>query len=190
MHQQRVEPLQHRRVAKDQVPCPFARIGRPGGGGGKAVEQLGTRRVKLVRDAVPMLSPTDLDLLIQPWLRPREILNPGKTIVLAHILQACSVHLPGQPFPSLQADLHRKGKPGLKARVHETEHGMNPVVVKKEALAQPRHQLKLLRLLIAVDLKLRQGSTQVNPQTGPLLTFGWAAIRRANASLSIGLEAR
>src|SRR6266566_4487869 len=95
-------------------------------------------------------------------LQPRAILgegaqspvfHPGKAVVLPHKPQARGRHLPGQPLPSVQADLDGEGKPSLNARVHETPAGMNRVVVKKQTFSPTLHQVQLLRLAIAVDLK-------------------------------------
>ncbi len=57
-------------------------------GDGKFVEQLGAQGMKLVSDGVQMLSPRDLHFLIQQLLRPGEILDSGKAVVLTHIPQA------------------------------------------------------------------------------------------------------
>jgi hypothetical protein len=157
MHQQGIEPVQDRGVTKDQIRGPFALVCRPAVGSGKVVEQLGAQERELVGDGVKVLSPTDLHLLIEQSLRPGEVLDPRKTVLLPRIPQALHLDLSRQPLSPVQANLNGEGKLSLDACFHETESRMNPVVAQEQAFAQWRLHLESLGFRVAVHLEAVSG---------------------------------
>ncbi len=116
-------------------------------------EDLPMDRIQLAGHAVQQLRPVGPQLPAHQPLRLAPVGDPGETVVLPHVLQARCVHLPRQPFAAVQADLDRKGKPGLNAGVQKAKHRMYPVVVQEEALAVARLQFQFLGLAVAVDLE-------------------------------------
>jgi len=95
--------------------------------------------------------PVGLQLLIHEPLGLGDIFNPGETVLAPLVAKADPVHLAGQPFPPIQADLEGKGKPTLKATVHEPKPGIHPVMVEKEAFSDPRLKFQLLLFFIPED---------------------------------------
>jgi hypothetical protein len=63
------------------------------------------------------------------------ILDPDKAVVLFLEADALLPHLARQPFPPVEADLNRKGKPCLNARIHPPQFRMLPVWVHEQAFA-------------------------------------------------------
>src|SRR6266700_4519208 len=153
VQQPRVEVPERRGTSEDHIRGPLALVGGPVIVGLEGTEDRFVRRVQLSGALVQPARPLYSQLRIQQSLRVGPVFHPGKAVVLPHKLQARGRHLPGQPLPSVQADLDGEGKPSLNARVHETPAGMNRVVVKKQAFSPTLHQVQLLRLPIAVDLK-------------------------------------
>jgi hypothetical protein len=91
--------------------------------------------VEIVGDGIQHLRKIGTELLQAQALGGRKILNPSKTIIPSSITDTGPVHLPGEPFPTIQINLNGKGKPGLNPGVDETEFGMNLIVVEMETLA-------------------------------------------------------
>ncbi len=60
--------------------------------------------------------------------------------------------LAGQPFAAIEADMHRKGKPGLQPRVQQAQLRIEEVVVVMQALADASLQVDVLGRPIAVNL--------------------------------------
>jgi hypothetical protein len=82
-----------------------------------------------------------------------KVFEPGEAVVTATVAQAHLVHLSREPLPTVEAHLDVERKPGLDASVHKTQHGMNVVAIQKQALSQPRLQLNLPRLAIAIHVE-------------------------------------
>src|SRR6266567_5233967 len=173
VQQPRVEVPERRGTSEDHIRGPLALVGGPVIAGLEGTEDRFVRRVQLSGDLVQPARPLYSQLRIQQSLRVGPVFHPGKAVVLPHKLQARGRHLPGQPLPSVQADLDGEGKPSLNARVHETPAGMNRVVVKKQAFSPTLRQVQLLRLAIAVDLKttaeLHRGQDANQPLANALL---------------------
>src|ERR1043166_8686557 len=67
-----------------------------------------------------------------------EVFNPGKTVVHFAVAQPFFVHLPGQPFMAIEADVDEKEKPGLQAQVQQSQAPVLHVKVEMQALAQSK----------------------------------------------------
>ena len=85
---------------------------------------LGVQRMDLVLQGVQLARPVGLQLLVQELLRPRPIPHPEKLVVVADVAQLLPVHLASQPFPTIDANLHLEGKPGLQADVQPAKGRM------------------------------------------------------------------
>jgi hypothetical protein len=70
-----------------------------------------------------------LQLPVHQLLGVLIILDPHKSVPLLKVFQPVLIHLPGQPFPSVETDLYVEGKPGLKPRVHPPQLGMNLILI-------------------------------------------------------------
>jgi hypothetical protein len=114
-------------------------------------------RVELAGYRVQQARPVHAQLLIHQPLRPRVIFDPTEAVVVPPVAHPRLIHLPRQPLPAVQADLNRKGKPGLNARVHEPEFGVYRVVIKKQALAWFDRQFQLLGLPVRPHLEAPAG---------------------------------
>jgi len=93
-----------------------------------------------------------LQLLLHQALGLGDIFNPGETVLASLVAEADPVHLAGQPFPPVYADLDGKGEPTLDAGMHESKPGIHPVMVEKQALSGPRLEFQFLLLLVPEQL--------------------------------------
>jgi len=75
-------------------------------------------------------------LLVEQLLRALPIPHPEELVVMAGVAQLVPVHLAGQPFPPIQADLDLEGEPGLQADVEPAKGRVLVVVVQVQALAR------------------------------------------------------
>src|ERR1035441_1983830 len=125
-------------------------------------------------DAVQFFCPVGRQLLIHQPLCLSKVLNPRKTVVLSHVAQSRLIHLPRQPFASVQANLYPEGKPGLNPCVHETEHRMNQVVVQVQTLALFQLEIQFLGLPVRhrLETHARFHAVQHAHQSALNLLFG------------------
>lgn len=91
---------------------------------------------QFLADFIQPRQPVESRLRVHQFLRPRVVLQPGKTVLHSTILQSLPVHLPRQPLSPVEADLDRKRKPCLDAGIVETKFPLNSVLV--DELALPR----------------------------------------------------
>jgi len=131
---------------------PFTLVCRP-----IVVHRIGSQhpfvgRVESLSHGRKSRRPVGLQLLIHQGLGFLDFFNPGKTVFLPFIPQTSPIHLARQPFPPVQANLNRKGKPSLNPAVHEAEDRIDPVMVKKQAFADSRLQFEFLLPLVSEHL--------------------------------------
>ena len=153
MDQPRVQPPQLCPLPKNDVDRPFALIGRPVVTDRMLFEDLSVNRIQLLGHAVQQLRPVGPQLPVHQPLRFGPVRDPRKAVILPPVLHPRCLQLPRQPLAAVQADLNRKGKPGLNAGAHEAQHRVHPVVVQEEALAVARLQFQFLGLAVAVNLE-------------------------------------
>jgi hypothetical protein len=151
------QPPQIRRLPEGDVERPFALVGRPVVGGPVLLEELPMEGVEMPGDGTQVPGPAGFELPVQEPLGAGPVRDPGEAVVPSSVRQARLVHLPGEPFPAVQADLDREGKPGLDPGVHEPEPRVEPVVVQEQALAPPRDEFQVLGRGVAVDLEAPAG---------------------------------
>ena len=143
-----IKSPQRGRVPKHQVGGPLALPRRPVVGEGIMLKHLGVPGVPLLHQLAQHLRPIHSPLGVEQLLSTGKVLHPGKAVVLPPVSQTFGIHLPSQPLPSVQADLQGERKPGLQAGVHETEPGMNEVVIEVEAFPLPSHQFQAFHFSI------------------------------------------
>jgi len=95
------------------------------------------------------------------------------------------VHLAGQPFPAVQADVDVEGEPGLDAGVHEAEDRVDLVVVQMQALARPVAHLQLPALGVGDDLERHAGIDAAQDADQPLLDVVAGGDRAGDVLLAI-----
>src|SRR3990172_11715183 len=84
--------------------------------------------------------------------------GPLNAMSVAHSFsKADQVHLPGQPFASVEADLDIEGKPSLNTGIHETELGIDEVVVEEHASPGAKQEIQFFSFGVARDLVAHAG---------------------------------
>ena len=78
-------------------------------------------RMSALGTGVQRASPAGLQLIVHPGLSARKVFDPGETVVVTLVADACLIHLPGQPLATVHVDLAGKRKPGLEPGAHEAE---------------------------------------------------------------------
>ena len=104
--------------------------------------------------------PLDLRLLIHQPLGFGHLSDPGKIIILALILQTQLIHLPGQPFPPIEANLNLKGKPRLQPQMHKPKHRMLLIEVKMHTFALGKHRLQAVNFIGLTGFHTPQDANQ------------------------------
>jgi len=127
-------------------------------------------------------------LSINAW--PYRHLQSREAVLHPAVAQGTPVHLACQPLTTINTDLDSKGKPTLDASIHESKTRINPVMIEKQTLPDPRLQFQPLFLSVSHNLIAWQGSTEVNTQTRPLSIPSLRAISLAISSLLLFAEAR
>jgi len=90
----------------------------------------------LLLQSVQLTLPIRLELLVQQLLGALPIPHPEELVLMAGVAQLVPVHLAGEPFPAIEADLDLEGEPGLQADIHPAEGRVLVVVVQVQALAR------------------------------------------------------
>src|ERR1700751_3054072 len=72
-------------------------------------------------------------------------------------METGGLHLARQPFPTIQADLYRKGEPGLDTGMEEAEDGVDLVVIEEQTPAGAQLELELFLFAIAMNLEFPTG---------------------------------
>src|SRR5210317_584202 len=148
-HQSRIDTGQRFRGFEHDIRGPFTLVGRPIIRFPKRRQHGLVSRIQTTGDFVQLARPVCLQLLLHQLLGFVNLINPGKTIVASLITNSNSIHLPCQPFSSIEANLDGKWKPALNSCVHETEYLINPVMIKKQALSYSRLEFKLFLFPVA-----------------------------------------
>jgi hypothetical protein len=78
-----------------------------------------------------------LQLLVKQGLGLSNVFQPGEGVFAFAVVQAGLIHLASKPLAAIEADVDAEREPGLDARVHEAEDGMNLVMIKVYTLALP-----------------------------------------------------
>src|ERR1700758_1627480 len=140
--------------------------------------------VELLGDAIEQLGPFGFELTVHQALSFRPVGDPRETVVMLQVIEPSVLHLSRQPFPSVQADLHREREPGLNASIEEAEDRMYLVVIEEKAFARPSFNSSFFVIRLRWISNFQQGSRQLSTHISPLRTPSWARMLRAMVSLS------
>jgi hypothetical protein len=130
-----IEAPQIGRVVEDHIESPLVLVSGPVVGDGVFREDLGMNGVELSGDAVEQFGPWGFELTIHQALSFAPVRKPGKAVVLLQVIESSGLHLSGQPFPAVEADLNREGEPGLDTGIEEAEDGVDLIVIEKQTFA-------------------------------------------------------
>src|ERR1039457_5733576 len=174
LQQQRIQTFQILGLRKSDVDGRFTLVRAPVVVHVEMLKDLLVDWIEHGGDAVQFFCPVGRQLLIHQPLCLSKVLNPRKTVVLSHVAQSRLIHLPRQPFASVQANLYPEGKPGLNPCVHETEHRMNQVVVQVQTLALFQLEIQFLGLPVRhrLETHARFHAVQHAHQSALNLLFG------------------
>ncbi len=145
-HQKGHQPFQKSGLPEHHVGRPLGLVHRPVIAGGTALEQLLVQGMNLLRQAPQQFRPVGPQLLVQQLLGPLVVFDPDKAVALLAIFQPLFVHLPRQPFPSIQAHLNIEGKPGLQTGIHPSQFGMDLVEIQGTARSEPPDHVRAAML--------------------------------------------
>ena len=127
----RIEVPKVGRLVEDDIEGPLVLVDGPVIGEGMFTKDLGMNGVELASDVVEQLGPSGFELTIHQALSFRPVGDPGKTVVMLQVIETGGLHLPRQPFPSVDADLDGEREPGLNASIEEAEDRMDLVVIEE-----------------------------------------------------------
>src|SRR6516225_6458472 len=130
-----IEAPQVGRMVENYIEGPLVLVSGPVIRDGVLTEDLGVNGVELASDAVKQLWPLGFELRIQQTLSFGPVGNPREAVVLLQVVETSGLHLSGQPFSSVEADLNGEREPSLDAGIEEAEDGMNLVVVEEQTFA-------------------------------------------------------
>src|ERR1035441_7417779 len=100
----------------------------------------------------------DLQLFLEKLLRARNVLDPGKAVLLADIAEPLSVHASRQPFPAIDADVHVKREPGLNPRMHPAKFRIDAVMINRQTGTGPDHHVRFVVLECGSHLHTAQSA--------------------------------
>lgn len=152
-----VDPRQGLWSVEHQIRGPFALPQGPEVTGVERTQDCGQRWMISPGDTAQLALPADLSLRVGEALSARKVLYAGEAVITTFIGNVDPVELPGEPFATVDIDLHGKGEPGLQSGMHEPEHGVDPVGVQVLALGPVRADLGPLRVPVSIDLEARAG---------------------------------
>jgi len=77
----------------------------------------------------------------------------NKAIIPSPVGETFSIHGFGEPFATIEADLYGEGQPALNAGVHETEQGVNEIMIEGQAFPESGDKLQFFDIAVAMDIK-------------------------------------
>ncbi len=166
-----------------EITRPLTLVGRPVVADAIREKHHFMGRVEPPGNGMQHLWPVRGELLVKKLLSCRYVLNPDKAVVPAFVAESDSIHLPGKPLPSIEADTDGEGIPRLDAAVHEAELLVDPVVVEEEALADARLQGN--DLLLGVTMYLIGLAGFYRGQDGDECPPGRGQLHRATKWLTV-----
>jgi hypothetical protein len=151
VHQRRINPVQFGPAPEHDIGGVFAFGDRPVVRGADGPADLGVVRVAPVQQGLEEPLPIEGNLGVEQLLGARQVLNPGKAVVPATILDAGGVQLAGEPFAAVETDLDQKGEPGLEPQVEQAQSLVKKVEVEVHALAPLELEFQFFGFPIAPD---------------------------------------
>src|ERR1022692_1162288 len=155
--QQRRQACERAR-AKEDIGGPLALKAAPVILCRVVAEDLLVQRVQTLRQRLQPLGPVDLQLFLEKLLRARNVLDPGKAVLLADIAEPLSVHASRQPFPAIDADVHVKREPGLNPRMHPAKFRIDAVMINRQTGTGPDHHVRFVVLECGSHLHTAQSA--------------------------------
>ena len=148
-HQIALDRLQGGTVGEQDIAGVLALIDDPPVAGEAGAFDVGQQRID--QDCLPLQDRRPVGVgepLAQRRDRP-EVIDSGDLVVTAPIPDAGLVHLPRQPLPTVDGDLHLIGC--LQPHVHPAELGIDPVQIIVQALASAANHLQAPGLPVGCD---------------------------------------
>ena len=136
VHPAWIEVPQVSRMVENHIESPLVLVSRPVIRDGVFTEDLAMNGVELASDAVEQLGPFSFELTIHQALSFGPVGKVREAVIMLQVLQTGGLHLPRQPFPSVEADLNGKREPSLDAGIEKAEDRMDLVVVEEQAFAR------------------------------------------------------
>jgi len=78
--------------------------------------------------------------------------DPRKAVLLLGVFHPVAIHLPGEPFPAIDANVNQEGEPTLEPEVHEPKLPMQVVEIEVLTLAGLQLELQGSELAIAAQI--------------------------------------
>ena len=75
-----------------------------------------------------------------------------KTVFTPHVFHPPGIHLPGEPFSAVDADVYRQREPGLQPNVHESQLRVEEVKVMVQTLGIPQTKLQAFFVSVLIDV--------------------------------------
>ena len=150
-HQSRIDPGQGSRRFEHDIRSPFTLVGRPIVMGLVGSQHFLMGWIEAAGDPVENRRPGGPQLGIHQGLGFGESFDPGEAVIFPLVAQAGPIHLTGQPFPAVEANLDGEREPALDSGMHEPKDGIDPVMVKKQAFAPTRVEFQFFRLPVTVQ---------------------------------------
>lgn len=97
------------------------------------------------------------NLAVHESLGAFDVFERDEAVVTAAIRETFPIHLSGQPFTSIHANLDIEGEPRLNPGVYETKDGIDHVVVEEQAFAGSQHQFQFFEIPVAIDVVAQTG---------------------------------
>ena len=142
------------RGREEKIGRPLRLIRRPVVLLGPGLEDLAMQGVQRTRDRIERPLPVGGELLVHQPLSQAGVAEMSEAVVMAREVGVPGAgQLPGEPLTSVQTDLDVEREPGLDAGVHESEAGMEPVLVDMQALTRPTLQAALVAVWRAMVLE-------------------------------------
>jgi hypothetical protein len=105
----------------------------------------------LSKDSVQLSRPIDFQLFTHQTLRSFDVADPSEAVLFFAVAHLVAIHLPTQPFPSIEADLDQERKPALQPQVHQAELRMQMVEIEVLALAALELKFQFFGLAITAQ---------------------------------------
>src|SRR5205085_7134893 len=113
--------------------------------------------INSLRERVDQASPIAVRQLIHQLLGPCQIRDTSKAVISLAVADAHSIHLPGQPFASVETDLNGERQPRLQTDMQQAKLPIEIVKVQVQTLTFFGAQLQSLRRLITFQIKRLTG---------------------------------
>jgi hypothetical protein len=135
-----IQELESATVLEQHVGCQFRLLGNPVIW--VVFQKAGHQGVDFPCECREDAGPVLLDQGVGKALGAGEVVDGEEGVIALLIPDGMSVHFSGEPGVPVEVDLHREGKPGLDAHVHEAELAIDEIEVQTQTLAWGVHQAR------------------------------------------------